>query len=192
MRHRKLGRHLGRTSSHRQAMLKNLASSLFLTEREQSEFDPNPPDVPGRVVTTLAKAKEVRPMVEKVITIARRSLPHAREAEQHATTAARSSEAWRQWRTGPEWQKWVAARAKVVAAYRHVYRLLGDKGATQIVFEKIAPRFEERQGGYTRILKLATPRLGDAGPRAILEFVGKNDRAVVKSEKPAFSSEGAS
>ena len=51
-------------------------------------------------------------------------------------------------------------------------QLLGDKHAARILFEKIAPRFTDRPGGYTRILKLATPRLGDAGPRAILEFVG--------------------
>lgn len=50
--------------------------------------------------------------------------------------------------------------------------LLGDKQAARILFEKVAPRFVDRPGGYTRILKLATPRLGDAGPRAILEFVG--------------------
>jgi len=51
-------------------------------------------------------------------------------------------------------------------------QLLGDKKAARIVFEQVAPRFTDRPGGYTRILKLATPRLGDAGPRAILEFVG--------------------
>ncbi len=73
MRHRKRGRHLGRSSSHRRAMLRNLASSLILTERD-AEFDPNPPKVKGRITTTLQKAKEVRPLVEKCITIARRSL----------------------------------------------------------------------------------------------------------------------
>lgn len=189
MRHRKLGRHLGRTSSHRKAMLRNLASSLFLTEREKSDFDTTLPAVSGRVITTLAKAKEVKPLVEKVITIARRSIPHAVKAEQHETSAPRNSAEWRAWRTGGEWQKWAASRAQVVNAYRRVYSLLGDKQATRIVFEVVAPRFEDRSGGYTRILKMATPRLGDAGPRAILEFVGKNDRAAKKSERPAFSSE---
>ena len=52
-------------------------------------------------------------------------------------------------------------------------QLLGDKKAARILFERIAPRFVDRPGGYTRILKLATPRLGDAGPRAMLEFVGE-------------------
>ncbi|MFM8892156.1 MAG: L17 family ribosomal protein, partial [Planctomycetia bacterium] len=50
--------------------------------------------------------------------------------------------------------------------------LLGDTKAARIVFERIAPRYVDRPGGYTRILKLAAPRLGDAGARAILEFVG--------------------
>ncbi len=191
MRHRKLGRHLGRSSSHRKAMLRNLASSLFLTEREKSDFDTTLPAVSGRVITTVAKAKEVKPLVEKVITIARRSMKHALEAQQYATSAADNSAEWRAWRTGSEWQKWAACRAKVVHAYRRVYSLLGDKQATRIVFDVVAPRFEDRNGGYTRILKLATPRLGDAGPRAILEFVGKNDRAAKKSERPAFAEENA-
>jgi large subunit ribosomal protein L17 len=62
--------------------------------------------------------------------------------------------------------------APVVKARRRVVQLLGDKQAARILFERIAPRFADRPGGYTRILKLATPRLGDAGPRALLEFVG--------------------
>ncbi len=86
MRHRKRGRHLGRTSSHRLAMLRNLASALFLTERD-AEFDPNPPKVKGRIITTIQKAKEVRPLVEKCVTIARHALAHQQEAEQFATAA---------------------------------------------------------------------------------------------------------
>ena len=65
-------------------------------------------------------------------------------------------------------------------------QLLGDKQAVQVLFDEVAPRFLDRPGGYTRILKLATPRLGDAGARAIIEFVGVHDRIVAKSEKPAF------
>jgi len=74
-----------------------------------------------------------------------------------------------------------------VAARRRVIQLLGDKQATRIVFEKIAPRFVDRPGGYTRILKLATPRLGDAGPRAVLEFVGA-DAAVDRPMAPKVES----
>jgi large subunit ribosomal protein L17 len=64
--------------------------------------------------------------------------------------------------------------------------LLGDKEAVKILFDEIAPRMADRDGGYTRILKLAKPRLGDAGVQAILEFVGRNDRVKVKSQKPSF------
>jgi large subunit ribosomal protein L17 len=65
--------------------------------------------------------------------------------------------------------------------------MLGSKEAMQIVFDVVAPRFKDRNGGYTRLARLATPRLGDAGPRAILEFVGKNDRVRTKSIKPVFA-----
>lgn len=166
-------------------MLKNLASSLFLTERD-AEFDDNQPKVKGRVVTTLPKAKEVRPLVEKCITIARRSLPHAESAEQYAADAERGSDAWKKWRTSDKWRQWADARAPVIAARRRALQLLGDKQAVQILFDEVAPRFADRPGGYTRILKLATRRLGDAGAQAIIEFVGVRDRIVAKSEKPTF------
>ena len=73
MRHRKQGRVLGRSPSHRKAMLKNLASALLLTERN-AEDEENAPEVAGRIVTTVAKAKEVRPLVEKCITLACKAL----------------------------------------------------------------------------------------------------------------------
>ena len=82
MRHRRKGRTLGRAPSHRKSLLRNMASALILTERD-AEFDPNPPKVPGRIVTTLEKAKEVRPLVEKCVTIARRSLEAQRRADQN-------------------------------------------------------------------------------------------------------------
>jgi large subunit ribosomal protein L17 len=68
-------------------------------------------------------------------------------------------------------------------------QLLGSKQAVQILFNDIAPRFTDRPGGYTRVLRLAKPRLGDAGVRAILEFVGTHDRKRRKAAKPAFESE---
>jgi large subunit ribosomal protein L17 len=188
MRHRKRGRILGRSPSHRKALLRNLASALFLTERD-AEFDDNAPKVKGRITTTLHKAKEVRPLVEKCITIARRSLEHQRNAQQYETQAEKGTEEWKSWRHSEQWQKWNHAISPSVAARRHALKLLGDKKAVKILFEDIAPRFEDREGGYTRILKLATPRLGDAGPRAVLEFVGVHDRVTVKSERPAFSEE---
>jgi large subunit ribosomal protein L17 len=65
-------------------------------------------------------------------------------------------------------------------------QLLGDKQAVQILFDDIAPRFADRHGGYTRVLRLAKPRLGDAGLQAIIEFVGVHDRETVRSERPSF------
>ena len=193
MRHRRRGRTLGRSPSHRKALLRNLASALFLTERD-AEFDENVPKVKGRVVTTLPKAKEVRPLVEKCITIARKSLKATREAEQYEAGVDRASDeaAWKKWRESDQWQKWAGAIAPAVAARRRALQLLGDKEAVQILFEEIAPRFEDRPGGYTRVLKLAQPRLGDAGRQAILEFVGENDRVTTKSEKPAFGDDDQS
>jgi large subunit ribosomal protein L17 len=167
-------------------MFKNLASSLLLTERETDEFDENAAKVRGRVVTTLHKAKEVRPLMERCITIARKSLQSARDAEEFATTAERTSDEYRTWRKSDQWQKWAEARSPVVNARRRCQQLLGDKEAVTILFDTVAPRFEDRPGGYTRILRLTQPRLGDAGIQAILEFVGKNDRTSTKSVKPAF------
>ena len=191
MRHRRKGRTLGRSPSHRRALFRNLAAALFLTERDASGEE-NAPKVKGRIVTTLAKAKEIRPIVERCITLAKRAMPHAEEAQKYATTAPRYSDAWTKWRKGEEWKKWVAAMAPVVAARRRALQMLGSKQAVRILFSEVAPRFSDRTGGYTRVLKLARPRLGDAGPKAILEFVGIRDRVVKRSEKPAFSDEAAS
>ncbi len=192
MRHRKKGRVLGRAPSHRRALYRNLASALFLTERPTSDLDENSPKVKGRIVTTLPKAKEIRPIVERCITLARRSLEHQDKAKQFATSAKRNTEEWRTWRKSAQWKSWNQAMAPVVAAQRQVLRMLGDKQAVRIVFNDIAPRFADRQGGYTRILRLAKPRLGDAGTRAILEFVGTHDRVKrQRAEKPAFGGEGA-
>lgn len=188
MRHKKRGRTLGRSPSHRKAMLRNLASSLFLTERD-AELDDNAPKVKGRVVTTLQKAKEVRPLVEKCITIARHSLSAETAANQYAVNAERGSDEWKKWRQSEAWQQWCNARAPAVAARRRALRLLGDKEAVAILFDEVAPRFADRDGGYTRVMRLATPRLGDAGTRAIIEFVGKHDRVKVASAKPTFEDE---
>lgn len=166
-------------------MLRNLASSLFLTERD-AELDENAPKVKGRIITTLEKAKEVRPLVEKCITIARNSISHQEAASQYASGADRGTEQWKQWRNSEQWRQWNQAIAPAVAARRRALQLLGDKQAVSILFREVAPRFADRPGGYTRILKLATPRLGDAGKRAILEFVGVNDRVARKSERPSF------
>ncbi|MCA9191226.1 MAG: 50S ribosomal protein L17 [Planctomycetales bacterium] len=201
MRHKKRGRVLGRSPSHRRALYRNLASALFLTERPEEELDMNLPKVKGRIVTTLAKAKEIRPLVEKCITVAKKGRAvelaaneqfgpptEKRGARQSRKQATRSSE-WVAWRKSEKHSQWVAAMAPAVAARRKLLQMLGDKGAVRIAMSELADRFMDRNGGYTRIMRLATPRLGDAGTRAILEFVGKNDRVAKSSEKPDFGTE---
>lgn len=186
MRHRRKGRVLGRAPAHRKALFSNMVTAIILTEREVTELDPNPPKVPGRIITTLEKAKEIRPMVEKCITIAKKGLIADQKAVEFATTAEKGSEEWKKWRGSEQWQKWAAARSPGVMARRKIYSIVKDRDAVKILFDRIAPRFVDRPGGYTRIMRLATPRLGDNGTRAILEFVGKNDRVVVKASKPSF------
>jgi large subunit ribosomal protein L17 len=185
MRHRRRGRKLGRNPNHQRALLRNLASALILTERD-AEFDENAPKVRGRIVTTLHKAKEVRPLVERCITIARRALPHQQAADKLEPDVERGTEKWRDWRNSDKWQEWNQTVAPVLAARRRALKLLGDKQAVQILFDELAERFEDRAGGYTRILRLAKPRLGDAGAQAIIEFVGKNDRVRKSAVKPSF------
>lgn len=194
MRHRRKGRVLGRSPSHQRALLRNLAAALMLTERDVEVDEVGAPAVPGRIITTVAKAKEVRPLVERCITIAKRGLVASGKASDFSTSAERDSAEWKRWRSSEQWRKWAAASAPAVTARRRVVTLLGDKQAARILFEKIAPRFVDRPGGYTRILKLATPRLGDAGPRAVLEFVGNEGRAEsspaprVKAARPPKAS----
>ena len=182
MRHRRRGRKLGRNPSHQRALLRNLASALILTERDTDDLRylklESEPKVKGRIVTTVSKAKEVRPLVEKCVTIAKKSLSATRAAEELGPGGERGSDAWQSWRKSDQYAQWNAAISPAVAARRRCLQLLGDKQAVSVLFEEIAPRFEDRPGGYTRVMKLANPRLGDAGQQAILEFVGVRDRVV--------------
>jgi large subunit ribosomal protein L17 len=117
VRHRKKGRQLSRTRSHRKATLRNMATSLFLHER---------------IETTTAKAKELRPYAERLITLARRGDVHAR---------------------------------------RLVSMKIQDRQVLGKLFDDIAPRYMERPGGYTRVLKLGN-RKGDAAEMSLIELVG--------------------
>jgi large subunit ribosomal protein L17 len=129
MRHRNAGRKLQRTSSHRAALFRNMAAALIKHEQ---------------ITTTLAKAKELRPYVEKLITLAKKGgLSNRRLA--HA-------------------------------------RLLDD---TQLVklFDTIAPRYADRNGGYTRVIK-AGLRASDAAPIAIIELVDRDPAAKGQDSGP--------
>lgn len=175
MRHGKRGRYLNRNASHRRAMFRNMACSLILS-LDVPEDAQNKPKVPGRIVTTLEKAKEMRPRIEKLITLAKKSLQHEAAAEQFATSADRNSPEWKEWRNSDRWQQWNKAVIPAVNLRRRAFAELRDKEAVRILFSQLGPRFRDREGGYTRVVRLAEVRLGDAGRRAILEFVGERDR----------------
>lgn len=181
MRHRRIGRKFGRNPNHQRALLRNLAISLILTERDVEDFDTKEqaPKTAGRITTTLPKAKELRPFIEKLITKAVRAQASIKAAEELACKAEKNTEEWKAWRQGEGWKAWVKASAPAVAARRAVYEKLNNREAVTLLFNRIAPRYVERCGGYTRIYKLAKPRLGDAGKQAIIEFVGENDRRNV-------------
>ena len=157
MRHLKAHRKLGRTSEHRHSMLRNLATSLINSREE-------------RIVTTLPKAKELRPFVERAITLSRRAhnfssdgadaqaLHLRRQAAGffHAGNTTVSEVLGKRGQLRPE-------RTAGVAALKRLFNDLGD-------------RYKDRPGGYTRILKLGT-RDGDRAELAIIELVG-NPREV--------------
>ncbi len=116
MRHRVAHRKLGRTTEHRLSLLRNLTVSLIQH---------------GRIRTTLAKAKELRPFAERLVTLGKKDSLHAR---------------------------------------RRALAIIPHKTVVAKLFKDISPRFSERPGGYTRILKLE-PRQGDGAPMAFIEFV---------------------
>lgn len=202
MRHKIAGRTLNRNASHRKAMFRNMAASLIKTLRS-TEGAENNPEVPGRITTTVPKAKELRPFVEKLITLAKKGVLTEKAAEQFATKAAKDTAEWKAWRESPTWSKWAQARSPSIEARRRAFAALRDIEAVEILFSDLVERFADRQGGYTRILKLAKFRIGDATRHAIIEFVGQNDRVkrvrakksdlqVTASKAPAAAEEPAS
>ena len=184
MRHKIKGRTLGRNASHRHAMFRNMAASFIRTVRP-GEDDPNKPKVTGRIVTTVPKAKELRPYIEKLVTAARKAAVHERAAAGFATTAKRNSAEWKAWRESDQYQQWNQAIAPAVKLRRKAFALLRDKLAVQILFDELAKRFETRDGGYTRIVRITDRRLGDGGSQALIEFVGVHDRVKQRRSRPA-------
>ena len=129
MRHRHSGRKLNRTSAHRTAMLRNMAAALIKHEQ---------------ITTTLAKAKEVSPYVEKLVSLGKRGTLHAR---------------------------------------RLAHARLRDDAMLVKLFVTLAPRYEDRAGGYTRVLK-AGFRYGDSAPMAVVEFVDRDEDSKGQDSGP--------
>lgn len=127
-------RKLGRTSSQRKALLRDLTSDLIINER---------------ITTTVARAKEVSSIADKMITLGKRGDLHARR---QAATFVRNE----------------------LATVAETEDEIIVQSVLQKLFDDLAPRFENRNGGYTRVLK-TEPRKGDGAPMAILEFVVKAD-----------------
>jgi large subunit ribosomal protein L17 len=185
MRHRVKGRKLGRNASHRKAMFRNMACSLIRSVRVD-EDDKERPKVPGRIVTTLPKAKELRPFVEKLVTLGRKVAVLQSQAAEFATNAERNSDEWRAWRESDRWNQWNQAIAPSVALRRRAFAILRDNEAVDVLCDELAVRFADRAGGYTRVVRLPQVRLGDAGQKALIEFVGERDRErIVKKHAPA-------
>lgn len=128
MRHRVKGRKLRRTTAHREALLRNLVTSFLEKERMK---------------TTLAKAKETRPLAEKMITL---------------------------------------AKTNTLQTRRRALGFLTKESAVRKLFSEIGPRFSERPGGYTRIVKLG-PRLGDGAAMAMIELIGSEYKKKEKKKK---------
>jgi large subunit ribosomal protein L17 len=151
MRHRVAHRKLGRVTEHRIALLRNQAEALLRHER---------------IETTVPKARELRPFVERIITIAKRSLKaDDNGAASTPVTAAR------------------AAKLRRVTARRLVEVDVHNKATVTKLFETIAPRFEGRAGGYTRLLKIGNRR-GDNAEVAQIELVGSEYNPALDKDEP--------
>jgi large subunit ribosomal protein L17 len=155
MRHEKSGRKLGRTSSHRKAMFRNMATSLFLH---------------GKIQTTEAKAKELRAIAEKLITLGTRVPPSALE--------------------GLSGEELADAKAKRLHALRQARRKVVDGEALHLLFNAYSERYKSRAGGYTRITK-AGFRSGDNAPMAVISLLGENEAPVGAGQEVAVIDAGA-
>lgn len=169
MRHRRAFRKLGRTMEHRKALRRNMAQSLFEH---------------GQITTTLQKAKDVRPFAERMITLAKKAragdLASRRRINRLLTERFFIAQEHQEEYEGMSDAK---RRAVCRARSKRHYRTGEARGALPFTSEAIsyrlinelAERFEGRDGGYTRIIKLARTRVGDQGVQAVLQLVGEEE-----------------
>lgn len=173
MRHRKAGYKLGRTTAHRQAMLRNMAASLFEH---------------GQITTTIPKAKALQPFVEKIVTKAKKGDLHNRRQVVAMLGGDRNAFAWSHIprNASDDEKRAVENRRERAEAYfdlpeaseveRNRYgELRKAPRLVRHIFENVAPRFEDRQGGYTRIIKLGRHRIGDGGELCVIQFCGAEE-----------------
>ena len=173
MRHRRAGFRLTRTSSHRSAMLRNLAAGLFEH---------------GQITTTLPKAKALQPFVEKIVTLAKRGDLHARRLVIARLGGDRRGFDWLYLAKGAsDTEKEQVTKLKEFTEQffktpdgskveRNRYgELRKAPKLVKHIFENVAPRFKDRAGGYTRIVKLGRHRIGDAAELCVIQFVGAEE-----------------
>jgi large subunit ribosomal protein L17 len=174
MRHRKAGYKLGRTTSHRTSTLRNLAAGLFEH---------------GQITTTIPKAKAVQPFVEKIVTDAKRGDEAARRRVIAKLGGDRQGFDWLYLSKRPSEEETAAVnklRDRAAAFFkgmpessaveRNRYgELRKAPKLVKHIFENVAPRFADRAGGYTRIVKLGRHRIGDASELCIIQFVGAEE-----------------
>ncbi|MEM6257574.1 MAG: 50S ribosomal protein L17 [Planctomycetota bacterium] len=145
MRHRVYGRKLGRKTNHRKAMFRNMAVALFTH---------------GQITTTVPKAKALRPFVEKLITMAKKGDLHNRR---RAISAL-----------GGDKNMMVDEDGDGIERNRFGELQKAPK-IIKHLFDEIGPRYEDRQGGYTRIIRLGQNRLGDGTDLCVIQLVGEED-----------------
>lgn len=173
MRHRRAGSRLTRTASHRDSMLRNMAASLFEH---------------GQITTTIPKAKAVQPFVEKIITDAKKGdlasrrrviakLGHDRMAFEWMFLPKNATDAEKEHvKNLREFREGFFDLPKSEEVERNRYgELRKAPKLVKHIFERVATRFADRAGGYTRIVKLGRHRIGDAAELCVLQFVGNEE-----------------
>ncbi len=120
-----------------------------------------------RIVTTLAKAKAVRAHIDKLITLGKRASVLLALAP---SVPVKGTLEWKGWRSSPEWQVWAKVVAPAVCMRRRAFSFLRSDRAVRVLFDEVSPQFANRLGGYTRVVRLPTFRVGDSTRLAILEL----------------------